>query len=42
MKSYLVTLFVLILISGGLYVYFILGNQARASRGIVKGEDYVT
>lgn len=32
----------LIIIAAGLYSYFILGNQMRASRGISKGEDYAS
>ena len=41
MKSYLITFLILVLISGGLYSYFILGNQVRSSRGLAKGGDYV-
>jgi hypothetical protein len=33
---------IILLIIGGLYSYFILGNQMRASRGISKGEEYAS
>ncbi|MFZ2152251.1 MAG: hypothetical protein WAV09_04045, partial [Minisyncoccia bacterium] len=41
MKSYLVTLFVLILIGGGLYLYFVVGSEEQLSRATVMGEAYI-
>ncbi len=41
MKKYLFLIILLALIAGGLYAYFILGNQLRAARGEVTGKDYV-
>lgn len=40
MKKILVVGVVLLLIIGGLYAYFILGNQMRSARGIHQGESY--
>ncbi len=40
MKKILAAVITLIVIIGGLYSYFILGNQLRAARGIQKGEEY--
>ena len=42
MKKILIIGAVMLLIIGGLYAYFILGNQARAARGINQGESYVS
>jgi archaellum component FlaG (FlaF/FlaG flagellin family) len=41
-KSYFVLFVVLIVIAGGLYGYFVLGNQMRSMRGLQKGETYAT
>lgn len=40
MKKYLFLIILLALIAGGLYAYFILGNQMRSSRGISIGKEY--
>ena len=41
LKSYGITLFILVLIFVSLYSYFILGNQLRSERGITTGREYV-
>jgi len=40
MKKIMIVSVLLLITVGVLYSYFILGNQARAARGIVQGEDY--
>lgn len=42
MKKILGVALALIILVAGLYSYFILGNQMRASRGISKGEEYAS
>lgn len=42
MKKILGAALALIILAAGLYSYFILGNQMRASRGISKGEEYAS
>ncbi len=42
MKKYLFLIVILLLITGGLYTYFILGNQMRSTRGISIGKDYAS
>ncbi len=39
-KKYIFILACIGIIIGGVYVYFIAGNQLRASRGLSKGNDY--
>ena len=39
-KKYIVSAIVLALFILGFYAYFILGNQARSTRGIQKGREY--
>lgn len=39
-KKYIVSAIVLALFIFGFYAYFILGNQARSTRGIQKGREY--
>lgn len=41
-KKYIATTVTLIVFIFGLYVYFILGNQARSHRGEAQGGEYVT
>lgn len=42
MKKILGAVIVLVVVIGGLYAYFILGNQMRAARGLSQGEKYST
>lgn len=42
MKKILGAVIALVVIIGGLYGYFILGNQLRAARGISQGEEYAS
>lgn len=42
MKKTFTLVVILIIIIAGLYSYFILGNQLRATRGIDKGEVYAS
>ena len=41
MKKYLFGLILVALIIGGLYIYFILGNQMRSMRGDALGKSYI-
>ena len=41
MKSHLVTFFVLIFISGGIYLYYVVGSEAQLSRATAMGEGYI-
>lgn len=41
-KKYLAAGITVLVIVGGLYSYFILGNQARSSRALIKGKEYTT
>lgn len=42
MKKILGVVIALVVIIGGLYGYFVLGNQLRAARGISQGEKYAS
>ena len=41
-KKYIAALITILVIVSGLYAYFILCNQARATRGLEKGREYAT
>jgi hypothetical protein len=42
MKKIFGVILSLIIVAAGLYSYFILGNQMRASRGLMKGGEYAS
>ncbi len=41
-KKYIAAGITFFVITGGLYAYFILGNQARASRALTQGREYTS